>query len=423
MAHGYYSLSRVTDFGPYVTKLILPVVQTVKEGAVSPESFSVYVERLDEKGETLLLPKTWMALDDREPSCGYADLLAAYPSDRDGEPVKSGSYLALELAYGPLFPLTSLVSAPEDMNVFVKPRFTITQVRPIQGETGVLTGLSYDFSLGDRLPDTEGFRHGVSSYRQPLRYGYFVPQEKSDGPRPLLIWLHGAGEGGTDPTVAYAANKVTNLASPQIQRLFGGAYLLVPQTDTFWMNDGTGEYGRTGKSIYGEALKALIDEFLERNPGIDRSRVYLGGDSNGGFMTMRMILDYPELFAAAFPVCEALYDETITEEQLSGIRELPIWFTHAKNDPVVKPEETVVPTYQRLLAAGAKNVHFTFWDSIHDIHEGFRDQEGKPFEYMGHFAWIPLLNNDCRLDYDGKPVTANGKEVSLLEWLALQKKG
>ncbi len=106
-----------------------------------------------------------------------------------------------------------------------------------------------------------------------------------------------------------------------------------------------------------------------------------------------------------------------------GIRDLPIWFTHAKNDPVVKPEETVVPTYRRLLAAGAKNVHFTFWDSIKDIHEGFRDQEGNPFEYMGHFAWIPLLNNDCRLDYDGKPVTVDGKDVSLLEWLALQKKG
>lgn len=423
MSQGYYTLTRVTDFGPYVTKLILPVPEPVPAEAVSPESFSVYVERLDERGEVLLLPKTWMALDDREPSRGYVSVLAAYPADEAGQPVEAGNFLALELEYGPLSPLSSMVSAPEDMNVFIKPRYCVTQTRPIQGKHSVLTGLCYDFSLGNRMPEAEGFRHGVSTYQEPLRYGYFVPQEKSSGPRPLLIWLHGAGEGGADPTVAYAANKVTNLASPAIQQLFGGAYLLVPQTGTFWMNDGTGEYGRTGKSIYGKALKALIDEFLERNPGIDRGRIYVGGDSNGGFMTMRMILDYPDFFAAAFPVCEALYDETITEEQLLGIRDLPIWFTHAKNDPVVKPEETVVPTYRRLLAAGAKNVHFTFWDSIKDIHEGFRDQEGNPFEYMGHFAWIPLLNNDCRLDYDGKPVTVDGKDVSLLEWLALQKKG
>ena len=136
-----------------------------------------------------------------------------------------------------------------------------------------------------------------------------------------------------------------------------------------------------------------------------------------------MLVDWPELFAAAFPVCEALYDEVITEEQLAGIKDKPIWFTHAKNDPVVLPKETVVPTYQRLMAAGAKNVHFTFWDKIEDIHEGFVDAEGKPFEYMGHFAWIPLLNDDCRVDFDGKPVLWEGREVSLLQWLALQRKG
>ena len=48
MSQGYYTLTRVTDFGPYVTKLILPVPEPVPAEAVSPESFSVYVERLDE---------------------------------------------------------------------------------------------------------------------------------------------------------------------------------------------------------------------------------------------------------------------------------------------------------------------------------------------------------------------------------------
>ncbi len=174
--------------------------------------------------------------------------------------------------------------------------------------------------------------------------------------------------------------------------------------------------------MYSEALKACIVDFLDRNPGIDRNRVYIGGDSNGGFMTMRMLIDYPELFAAAFPVCEALYDDTIREEDIARIQEKPIWFTHAKNDPVVKPQETVEATYKRLMAAGAQNVHFTFWDKIEDIHEGFKGPDGEPFEYLGHFAWIPMLNDDCRVDYDGQPVQWQGREVSLLEWLAEQKK-
>lgn len=67
-------------------------------------------------------------------------------------------------------------------------------------------------------------------------------------------------------------------------------------------------------------------------------------------------------------------------------------------------------------------VHFTYWDKIEDIHEGFRDAEGKPYEYIAHFAWIPVLNDDCRVDYNGRPVVADGKEVGLLEWLSMQKK-
>ena len=56
-----------------------------------------------------------------------------------------------------------------------------------------------------------------------------------------------------------------------------------------------------------------------------------------------------------------------------------------------------------------------------DIHEGFCDAEGKPYEYIGHFAWIPMLNDDCRVDFDGSPVKIGDREVSLLEWLACQK--
>lgn len=418
MAKGYYTITRITDYGPYVTKIVLPFPVEVNAADVSTDQFTVSVDRMDDRGETLLLPKSWMALDDKEPSQGEIPVLNAYPSDLTGKEQAAGDCVTLEMAYGPLFPLSAGISAPAGLNVCIKSRYTVTLNAPVAGQSG----LCYDFPLGNYSPDSYGFLNAAASGEAGLRYGYYVPQQAADSSRPLIIWLHGAGEGGTDPTVAYTGNKVVALISEKVQSLFGGAYVLVPQTPTFWMNDGTGEYGHTGKSIYVKALKACIDEFIGKNPAIDRGRIYIGGDSNGGFMTMRMAIDYPDFFAAAFPVCEALYDDTITDAQLEGIKNLPIWFTHAKNDPVVKPEETVVPTYKRLVAAGNTNVHFTFWDNIKDLHEGFKDADGNPFEYIGHFAWIPMLNDDCRLDYDQKPVTVNVKAVSLLEWLALQKK-
>ena len=87
---------------------------------------------------------------------------------------------------------------------------------------------------------------------------------------------------------------------------------------------------------------------------------------------------------------------------------------------MVKPLETVVPTYQRLIAAGAPNVHFSYFDKVVD--DKFLNDKGEPYEYMGHFTWVYVYNDDCVLDFDGKPVVCGGKEVSLFQWMAMQSK-
>ena len=101
-----------------------------------------------------------------------------------------------------------------------------------------------------------------------LTYGsYGTEAMKNDGvENPLIIWLHGAGEGGTDPSVAILGNQVTNLAKDVIQDYFvtdtvKGAYVLAAQTPTAWMDkDGSGVYGTEEASqYYVKALKGLIE--------------------------------------------------------------------------------------------------------------------------------------------------------------------
>ena len=136
MSKGYYTHTRVTDFGPYVTKIVLPMPAPVK--AACAGGFSVYVQRMDEKGEPLLLPKSWMAVDDKEESRGYIPVKNAYPSDLSGEPRESGDYVALELCYGPMYQLASRISAPKGLNVFVNMRFTVTQTKPLESSEGTV---------------------------------------------------------------------------------------------------------------------------------------------------------------------------------------------------------------------------------------------------------------------------------------------
>lgn len=419
MARGYFAHVRVTDFGPYVTKLVLPLNAKLAEEP-SAEDFSVYVERRDGRGEIMQLPLNWLERDRREPSVGYAQVMAAYASDLEGSRMEGGDCIALELAYGPQHPVVAEISAPEGFNVSVISEYRISLLRPLRTSAGTCAGLVFDRKYGTRCSDYAEFRESVSSDpAMPLRYGYYVPQTPAEK-KPLIIWLHGAGEGGAETKIAYMGNKVPAMAAPEIQRIFGGAYLLVPQCPTMWMDDGSHEYGRSGRSMYAGALKAAIDEFLVNNPEIDRRRIYIGGDSNGGFMTMRMCIDYPDFFAAAFPVCEALYDETVTDAQIRELAKLPLWFVHAKNDPVVLPGETAEATYRRLRSAGAGNLHFSYFDRLVDRHEGWTQEDGSPFEYVGHFAWIPLFNRDCNFDYDGSPVMLDGRQADVFDWLARQ---
>ncbi len=430
MGRLYYQVVRVTDFGPYITKAVLAMPRLVRATELDREQFSVYATIRDKKGDIVELPKSFLQRDEFVESKGYRQITDIYISNEKGEKTdcEDGSrFVTLELSYGPNCKCASAIAADfKNINGhehYIFADYEITQIKAIGEGDSELTGLVFDKLAGVFNPQRDKFLEDVSDDREiPLRYGYFVPELKS-GKRPLIVWLHGAGEGGDDTAIAYSGNKATELTEDWVQEKFEGAFVFVPQCPTMWLDDGSGQYGDSGNSKYVKALKSAIDGFVDRfEDVIDTDRIYVGGDSNGGFMTMRMIMDYPDFFAAAFPICEAMLDERISDDHINKMKDLPIWFTHAANDPVVVPDKYVVPTYKRLMAAGAKNVHFTYWDKIVDMHEGFKNEKGEPFEYIGHFAWIPMLNDDCKVDFDGKPVVFAGREVTLMNWLALQKR-
>ncbi|MFQ6860440.1 MAG: prolyl oligopeptidase family serine peptidase [Beduini sp.] len=341
----------------------------------------------------------------------------AYLSDINGNPVNTASaYITIEMAVGPndgspfYYDLASGLNSwtqPYDLNITLK-----DNVRLLSGDK-IIDELKITATPASKnLTDAELFTENTfTSGNQSLKYASFAPSA-DDGQNPLIIWLHGAGEGGTDTTIDTLGNKVTALVGDEIQGIMNGAYVLAPQSLTFWMDDGSGQYTKDGTSQYTEVLMALIENFVDSHPDIDPNRVYIGGCSNGGFMTMNMILKYPTYFAAAFPICEAYDDSWITDEMLEGIKDLPIWFTQAANDTVVDPQKTMLPTYDRLAAMNASNLHRSYFDDVHDTSGLYFMPDGvSPHQYNGHWSWIYTLNNEC---------VENG--VTIFEWLASQSK-
>ena len=79
----------------------------------------------------------------------------------------------------------------------------------------------------------------------------------------------------------------------------------------------------------------------------------------------------------------------------------------------------MVPIYKRLVEAGARNVHFSYYDHVTDITGQYG---GEDFHYSGHWSWIYSHTNTAMLDFDGKPVRLGNTPVTVMQWLAAQKK-
>lgn len=392
------------DWGPAVSKVILSLDESAT--AANMSDYSVAVKRSTACFEIAEAQAT-----------GSRTVLYAYVSDAKGKVQAKGSYITLVLAVAPNMPLASPIQYSRNENCrgnnWIDYKLTITHIaskKVWNKEVDRIIPLIDDFDLSGKFEYGEG---------QTMSYASFTPQTSKEK-SPLIIWLHGGGEGGTDPSIPLIANRAANYASEEIQAYFGGAYVLVPQCPGAWMHNAKGvtTHGEED-DIYNQPLMALIKEYVAAHPKIDTDRIYLGGCSNGGYMTLKLILLYPDFFAAGFPSALAYQSEFITDQQIERIKQLPIWFIQSKDDPVTIPEKTVIPVYQRLKAAGAPDVHFTFYDHVVDL-SGFFG--GENYHYNGHWSWIYSHANHCKRDLDGTPVTLGGRPVTIMEWLAAKTK-
>jgi predicted peptidase len=388
------------DWGAGVNKVILALNDTTSK--VNAADYTVFASRKSSTG----------AIADTE---NKRDIVTAYVSDENGARVKTGKNITLVLSVGPQIAVSSPFQYQRSKgNVWVDYSLTIVQTK---------SGQVWDTSTGKIMPLVDQFDlTGKYTFSDKLTMSYatFTPKVKKDK-APLIIWLHGGGEGGTDPTVPLLGNKAANYAGESIQSIFEGAYVLSPQCPGAWMHNAQ-RVGTQGKDndIYNEGLMALIKDYVKANPGIDASRIYVGGCSNGGYMALKLIFLYPDYFAAGYISALAYKSEYISDSDIQKIKNVPIWFVHSKDDKTTVPDLTVVPVFDRLRKAGAKNVHFTYYDQVNDITNFYG---GKGFQYNGHWSWVYLHENLPRTDLDGSPVRVNGKPVTIMEWLAAQKKG
>ena len=239
----------------------------------------------------------------------------------------------------------------------------------------VLLACSASFASDSKLTYTDT---ALGGYQMP--YNLLLPSDYNpSGPAiPVILFLHGAGQRGTDNTsqLTFISNMIneTQGAVPGHE-----AILVVPQCPNgqVWNgvntgdNWGVGAYHNAQQRPVTNALQAAIDivKSVESTYDANTRKVYITGLSMGGYGTWDAITQFPNMFAAAMPLSGGG-----NVDAASSLVNTPIWAYHGGADPTVPASGTTAlinaitadgghPIYSYLSTYGHGN-----WDEFYQAH-------------------------------------------------------
>lgn len=216
--------------------------------------------------------------------------------------------------------------------------------------------LSFDCLLKAQEIKTEFNKEIKNSYK--ISYVLDYPQD-SKGKVPLIVFLHGSGERGTNLEMVKAHSPFTykNLIKEPIA-------ILAPQCpENVWWDT--------------ETIYHLIKD-IQQKYKIDESRIILTGLSMGGWGTLKLAMEHPEMFSAVVPICPPV--DRLMKVKAENYKDLPMKIFHGGNDDIVSPMNSI-EIYQEIKKYN-KNVELTLFPD--DNHNSWDSTYSNPklYEWM-----------------------------------------
>jgi predicted peptidase len=226
----------------------------------------------------------------------------------------------------------SSTSAPPD-----RAAAGITVIPPLSGEAA-----TNQLQLVERLrhiPKKSPFmaRAFTNASRGQIRYLLFKPKDyQTNHSYPLVLSLHGGAprrqfEHLLEPYLPGLAYGLGRLVCDETQNAHP-SFVVAP-----WSNNESWE-GKNQQLVM-NLLQSLQQEFR-----IDSKRIYVTGQSMGGFGAWSFITAHPDYFAAAVPICGGGEPSAVRKPWST-----PVWAFHGTGDNVVPMEYT-----RRMIAAVRK---------------------------------------------------------------------
>ncbi len=199
-----------------------------------------------------------------------------------------------------------------------------------------------------------------TSITNTYNYNYILHQPTGTTKKPLIVFLHGSGERGTDVQKVTKHGPLKYLSNTNLD-----AFILAPQCpeNSYWES---------------ESLYQLIQKTLHDNPNIDSNRIYLTGLSMGAWGAWNLAFAHPEIFAALVPI--AGFVDRIPMIENCKIKHIPTQIYHGLLDDVV-PVEYAITIFKKLKPCSTNLELTIFDDANHDSWSRVYDDK-KIYEWM-----------------------------------------
>jgi predicted peptidase len=194
-----------------------------------------------------------------------------------------------------------------------------------------------------------------------IPYRLFIPKNYDKSKTyPLVLWLHGANSSGSDNVRQITGDSTVAArfwTKPESQSKYP-AFVFAPQCPTSmhcWDSSNTKEPG--GPLLF--VLKIL--DTLKKEFSIDSRRIYVAGQSMGGYGTWDLVTKRPDLFAAAVPLCGG--GSTALAPNAAKVA---IWAFHGAVDETVSVNESrnMITAIRK---AGGSPKYTEYRDVDHDV--------------------------------------------------------
>ena len=218
-------------------------------------------------------------------------------------------------------------------------------------------------------------RSFTGSEGDTIPYRLFVPEDYDPKKKyPVILFHHGGGGTGDDNRANLEGALVKEWISPEAQAK-NPCIIVVPQIPGKGKSSKSLEVAVVAMKRWIRTIHEILDS-LEEEYSIDTSREYVTGLSFGGECTWMSLIERPDRFAAAVPICATdLLVQTDGVKRGEIFAQFPLWIFHGDADKVV-PVETSRKTVKSLRDAGGDPKYTEFPGVGHDSWDlAYRDPE------------------------------------------------